>query len=93
MLTTINKPCLHYEFNEAWIWSEAGDTPPETTGGTVRKFSESYPDGQMRSEWSARTYRDGRYLLHGKQVDYYEDGSVWQKVKYENGCLFKPTRS
>ncbi len=85
MLTTINQPCLHYEFNEAWIWSEEGDALPETTGGTVRKFSESYPGGQVRSEWSARICRDGRYLLHGKQTDYYRDGSVQHKATYENG--------
>ena len=85
MLTTINKPCLHYEFNEAWIWSEAGDAQPETAGGTIRKFSENYPGGQVRSVWSARTSLNGRYLLHGNQVDSYEDASVWHKVKYENG--------
>ena len=85
LLTTITQPCLHYEFNEAWIWSEAGDTPPETSGGTIKKFSENYPGGQIRAVWTARVCHGGRYLLHGKQVDYYEDGSVQHKATYENG--------
>jgi antitoxin component YwqK of YwqJK toxin-antitoxin module len=85
LLTTVTLPCLHYEFNEAWIWSDAGDIAPETSGGTIREFSESYPNGQVRSKWSAQICPNGRYLLHGEEVDYYEDGARQHQVIYENG--------
>jgi hypothetical protein len=85
ILTTVTQPCLHYELNEAWIWSDAGDIASETTGGTVRKFSENYPNGKVRSEWSARICPNGRYLLDGAETDYYETGAKQHAVAYANG--------
>lgn len=85
ILTTITQPCLHYELNEAWIWSDAGDIAPETSGGVVKKFSENYPNGNLRSAWSARICPNGRYLLDGKQTDYYESGAKQHEVAYSNG--------
>ena len=85
LLTTVTLPCLHYEFNEAWIWSDDVDILPETTGGTIREFSETYPNGQLRSKWSARICPNGRYLLHGTQTDYYKDGTRQHTATYENG--------
>ncbi|WP_308992827.1 exo-alpha-sialidase [Mariniflexile litorale] len=85
LLTTVSLPGLHYEFNEAWVWSDDGDISPETTGGTIKKFSETYPNGQVRSTWSARICTHGRYLLHGTQIDYYENGTIQHKAIYENG--------
>src|SRR5262245_35037254 len=37
LLTTVSLPCLHYELNEAWIGSDAGDVPTETSGGTIKQ--------------------------------------------------------
>ncbi len=85
ILTTETQPCLHYELNEAWINSDAEDIAPETTGGVVKNFSENYPDGKIRSEWSARICPHGRYLLDGKETDYYEDGSKQHEVVYVSG--------
>ncbi|MBN2181143.1 MAG: exo-alpha-sialidase [Sedimentisphaerales bacterium] len=85
LLTTVTLPCLHYEFNEAWIFSDAGDIAAETSGGSVKEFSESYPNGNLRSKWSARICPNGRYLLHGEQVDYYQDGTKQHQVTYANG--------
>jgi hypothetical protein len=85
LLTTITQPCLHYEFNEAWVWSDAGDITPENSGGTIKNYAEYYPNGKLRSKWSARICPDERYLLHGEQVDYYEDGTKEHEVAYENG--------
>ena len=47
ILTTETQPCLHYELNEAWIFSDAGDVAAENSGGTVKVFSETYPDGKI----------------------------------------------
>jgi len=85
LLTTVTLPCLHYEFNEAWVWSDAGDNPPEHSGGKIKDYAEYYPNGKLRSKWSARICPDGRYLLNGDQIDYYEDGTKQHKVTYENG--------
>ena len=85
ILSTVTQPCLHYELNEAWIWSDAGDIAPENSGGVVKKFSENYPNGKLRSKWSARICPNGRYLLDGKQADYYDTGAKQHEVTYKNG--------
>jgi hypothetical protein len=85
ILTTVTQPCLHYELNEAWIWSDAGDIAPENSGGVVKKFCEKFPNGKMRSQWSARICPNGRYLLDGKETDFYEIGAKQHVVTYQNG--------
>jgi len=85
ILTTMTHPCLHYELNEAWIYSEEGDIPPETTGGTVNDYNEYYPSSPLKATWSARTCPNGRYLLHGTETSYYEDGTKEYEVTYKNG--------
>ena len=85
ILTTVTQPCLHYELNEAWVFSDAGDVAPETSGGTVNKFSEKYPNGKTRSKWSARLTPGGRYLLDGEETDFYENGTKQHEVTYASG--------
>ncbi len=85
ILTTETQPCLDYELNEAWIFSDAGDLPPESSGGVIKHFSESYADGKVRSQWSARICPHGRYLLDGPETDYYPDGRQEHVVAYRNG--------
>ena len=85
VLTTETEPCLHYEMNEAWIFSDAGDTAPENAGGTIRNYSETYPGGQVRSQWSARICPHGRYLLEGTETNYYENGAPQHVVTYASG--------
>ena len=85
VLTSANYPGIHYEFNEAWVWSDEGDITPETEGGVIRKYSENYPGGQLKSKWTARICPNGRYLLHGKVTDYYENGKKQHEATYVNG--------
>ncbi|HUW18620.1 MAG TPA: SUMF1/EgtB/PvdO family nonheme iron enzyme [Sedimentisphaerales bacterium] len=85
ILTTMTHPCLHYELNEDWIYSSAGDIPPETSGGTVEQYSENYPGGALKATWNARTCTNGRYLLHGTETSYYQDGTKEHEVTYVNG--------
>ena len=85
LLTTTTLPGLHYEFNEAWIWSDVGDVPAENSGGTIRDFSENYPNGRPRSKWTARICPNGRYLLEKEQIDYYDSGLKQHQVSYANG--------
>jgi len=85
LLTTETQPCLHYELNEAWICSDAGDVAPETSGGTIKKFSEKYPNGKLRAMWSARITPHGRYLLNGKETDFYANGAKQHEATYASG--------
>lgn len=85
ILTTVTQPCLHYELNEAWIFSDAGDVTPETSGGVIQHYTEHYPNGQLRSTWSARICPHGRYLLDGVETDYYANGQKEHVVTYRNG--------
>ena len=66
VLTTETQPCLHYELNEAWINSDAGDLAPETTGGEIKKFSggiRQRPDPFQLE----RTHLPGWSLFAGRQ--------------------------
>jgi hypothetical protein len=86
ILTTVTQPCLHYELNEAWIFSDVGDLPPETSGGVIQHYAEHYPNGQVRATWSARICPHGRYLLDGVETDYYANGQKEHLVTYQDGC-------
>ncbi|HHY86558.1 MAG TPA: hypothetical protein GYA07_13645 [Verrucomicrobia bacterium] len=85
VLSTMTHPCLHYEFNEAWVFSDLGEVPEELEGGRVESFEERYADRSLRAMWSARILPNGRYLLDGRQVIYYENGRKEYEVTYVNG--------
>ncbi len=85
ILTTETQPCLDYELNEAWIFSNAGDTPPEDSGGVIRHYRENYANGRLRSQWSARICPNGRYLLDGQEMDFYANGVKQHEVTYASG--------
>jgi uncharacterized repeat protein (TIGR02543 family) len=86
VLATVGHPCLHYEFNEAWITTpSAGDIAPETTGGTVQSYSETYPGGAPKATWSGRRTPGGRYLLDGLESHYYADGRKQREVTWVSG--------
>ena len=85
VLATMTQPCFHYEFNEAWVFSDANDIAPETSGGKVNSYSENYPNGKARIRWNARTCAGGRYLLDGNETSYYEDGRMEHQVTYLDG--------
>jgi hypothetical protein len=85
ILATMTHPCLHYELNEAWVFSDAGDIAPEISGGKIEKFSEKYPSGKLRVAWSARICPGGRYLLEGKETSFYEDGRPEHEATYVSG--------
>lgn len=85
VLATMTHPCLHYEFNEAWVFSNEGEIEPETAGGRVEQFSEKYASGRTRITWSARICPNGRYLLDGVQTAYYENGRKQHEATFAAG--------
>jgi antitoxin component YwqK of YwqJK toxin-antitoxin module len=85
ILTTVTQPCLHYELNEAWIFSDVKEVALENSGGVIKNFSEKYPNGKTRSQWSARICPNGRYLLDGTEIDFYKNGAKQHEATYVNG--------
>jgi hypothetical protein len=85
LLATMTHPCLHYEFNEAWVLSKEADISAESNGGTIRQYRETYPDGHLRATWSARISPNGRYLLDGTETTYHENGNKEHGVTYKSG--------
>jgi antitoxin component YwqK of YwqJK toxin-antitoxin module len=85
VLATMTHPCLHYEFNEAWVLSKEADITAESNGGTIRQYRETYPDGHVRATWGARICPNGRYLLDGTETTYYENGNKEHEVTYQSG--------
>jgi len=85
VLSTMTHPCLHYEFNEAWVYSSSGDILPETSGGSIQSFSENYPGGALRATWSARSTPNGRYLLDGLETTYHANGQKEHEATWVSG--------
>jgi hypothetical protein len=85
LLATMTQPCLHYEFNEAWVFSDAGDVQPERAGGMIEMYRENHPDGSPRVTWNARICPNGRYLLEGLETSYHANGSKEHEVTYLSG--------
>lgn len=84
ILTTTNFPGLHYEFNEAWLNSDEKDIMWNGNSTKRETYEEFYDDGKIKSRWQAHTI-DGRYLLDGKMIDYYQNGQKQHEATYENG--------
>ncbi|MFA3782220.1 SUMF1/EgtB/PvdO family nonheme iron enzyme [Melioribacteraceae bacterium 4301-Me] len=93
LITSMNEPCLHFEFNEAWILSSDSttkidihqDNPPVTKINDVKEYIEKYPNGKLKAKWYAGIADNGRYLLHGKEVFYYSNGKVQKEAEYDKG--------
>lgn len=93
LLTTMNRPCLHFEMNEAWILSEKNESIADAelmanTAHSIKQIEEHveyYPDGRRRAAWSSGIGDDGRYLLHGRETCYYPDGKRKYRANYQLG--------
>jgi antitoxin component YwqK of YwqJK toxin-antitoxin module len=90
----MNRPCLHFEFNEAWMQDKdagTGDSDAQlmkstaSTIGKVETYEDKYPGGKVKATWSAGIGDDGRYLLHGRDTWYHENGQKMYQVEYKLG--------
>ncbi|MHC4574692.1 MAG: toxin-antitoxin system YwqK family antitoxin [Planctomycetota bacterium] len=91
----MNRPCLHFAFNEAWILSEGSEydhmsdeqlmASPAKVARDVRTYEEKYPNGQVRIRCGGCIADNGRFLLHGAETWYYEDGSRQRQAAYHRG--------
>ncbi|NWG12214.1 MAG: SUMF1/EgtB/PvdO family nonheme iron enzyme, partial [Acidobacteria bacterium] len=93
LITTMNNPCLHFEFNEAWILDTVTGERPDVelmqsrakTIADVLRFEEKYPNGRVRIAGSGGIADDGRFLLHGVQTWHYENGRKQREADYRLG--------
>ncbi len=93
LITTLNTPCLHFELNEAWILSNEDENASDkklmassaTSISDIRKYSEMYPTGKVKIEFSGGIANDGRFLLHGSQTWYYDNGVRQREATYRLG--------
>jgi len=95
LITSMNKPNLHFAFNEAWILEENSKEssmsdaelmrPQTTTVSSVKKYEEKYPNGKTRIVFSGGTAENGRFVLDGTERWYYEDGTKQREATYTLG--------
>jgi hypothetical protein len=93
LITTMNRPCLHFAFNEAWILNDEPDERSDAelmkstakTISRVKKYRETYASGKPKATWYAGIADNGRYLLHGKETWYYEKGHEQRQATYNLG--------
>ncbi|WP_438482911.1 SUMF1/EgtB/PvdO family nonheme iron enzyme [Oleiharenicola lentus] len=93
LITSSNRPSLHYELNEAWILSDANfaDDDPvmnqsrATKIGQISEHRENYESGIPRITWSSGVADDGRVLLHGLETWFYANGKKQREVTYRLG--------
>jgi len=95
IITTMNRPCLHFVFNEAWILTK--DTKYDHMSdeelmqvqasriGKVQSYTEKYPNGKVKVEFSGGIADNGRFLLDGAERWYYPDGSKQREATYKLG--------
>ena len=95
LITSMNKPNMHFAFNEAWILEkdskESSMSNAElmasnaTSISKLKDFVEKYPNGKTKVRFSGGVANDGRFLLDGPERWYYEDGSRQCEATYKLG--------
>ena len=94
LITTMNRPCLHFELNETWIFQpDTADKRTDaqlmqSTAATIKKveaYTEYYPNGKKKIVYKGDIADDGRFLLHGEEIWYYENGGKQRQANYELG--------
>jgi len=95
LITTMNRPCLHLVFNEAWIladhtkYEDMSDAelmrPAARKISKVKKHQQKYPNGKLQAIWSGGIADNGRFLLDGTETWYYKNGRKQWEVTYKLG--------
>ena len=91
LVTTVNHPNLHFVFNEAWLLqnaeqsSELPGEPAATKMESMRKYKEYYTNSNIKCFYSGGIADNGRFLLHGNEKWYYENGITKYDVTYDKG--------
>lgn len=89
LITSMNDPCTHFEFNEAWILSDrttpdALDLAPDAMI-SAKEHVEYHNDGSLMTKNSYIITKEGRFLLHGTETWFYPSGNVQRRTRYHLG--------
>lgn len=97
LIATMTEPCLHFEFNEAWILAgdetiaRADDATLRRNTATrvreVREWIERDATGRIRLRYSGGIADDGRFVLQGKATWFLADGKAQRVADYALGVL------
>jgi hypothetical protein len=94
LITTMTHPCLHFEFNEAWILhNDQIDKQLDlhlmdskvNNIKDLKQYEEIYPSGSIKLAYQIGTGDDGRILLHGPENWYHPDGTKQYSATYHLG--------
>ncbi len=91
LIATMTHPCLHFAFNESWILSDektAEDSLMRSSATCIQNvttYEETYPNGMVRLRYSGGIADDARFLLHGTETWFYEDGSKQYEANFRLG--------
>lgn len=90
LMTSKGNPSMHFALNEAWILSEFSGEVNEDWGKFNNtesiKEQENHPNGKPKVSYSGWMGKNG-FVLHGKQLWYWENGSKQYEATYNNGQL------
>lgn len=85
LITTMNTPCLHFEFNEAWVLSDEGETEVaarERAGARVHTRTLYWENGARKSESTWRGFK-----AHGPARLWDREGRLISEALFQNGLL------
>jgi len=94
LVTTMNEPCLHFEFNEAWILSDptadaarGGDAAMASTATAVAepRAVEAALAGGGRISYAVGRADDGRILRHGREEQHDASGRLRYACRWSIG--------
>ena len=93
LATTMTHPALHFEFNEQWIlsanqddWDDQELMQSRTEQiHDLKVYQEFHESGDVRLEYHAGMGDDDRFLLHGEETWYYENGKKQYQANYHLG--------
>lgn len=85
LITTMNNPCLHFEFNEAWVMSEAGETEivaRERSEARTFVRTQFWDNGAKKSESTWRGFK-----ADGPARRWDREGKLISEVEFKDGLL------
>jgi hypothetical protein len=90
LISTMNRPCLHFAFNEAWLEADGEQRPASIMANTAtavdetQRFSEGLGDGTTVED-EGGVANDGRFVLHGEERWRDAEGTVLRAARWEFG--------
>ena len=86
IVTSKNTVNYEIELNEAWVLSDIEEaTPAPGAIADVAKHTETWPNGELKAEWSSGRADDGEILLEGSQKFYFPNGKMQWVAQFHLG--------